>query len=203
MKRIILSLLAILLCLQSFSQVVRVGNGITNNTEIPFFIDDSTSSFVQQIFTAQEINQNNMYIESIAIEALDYSYLRNGNFSIYIGSTTQSSFLNDFIPLENMTKVFSRDNYGIFSNNPFIDTVIVTHIYFDRPYLWDGSSNIVLTFVANKSIDYVCNSDSLGYLSDQTSDPMTRRAYLTYPNTFTIDSTPNFGENSNQRSNIR
>ena len=67
MKKTILSLIAILFCLQSFGQTVRIGNGSTNNLEIPFFIDDSTSSFIQQIFTAQEINQNSRYIESIAL----------------------------------------------------------------------------------------------------------------------------------------
>ncbi|MDD4001518.1 MAG: fibronectin type III domain-containing protein, partial [Bacteroidales bacterium] len=206
MKKTILSLIAILFCLQSFGQTVRVGNGSTNNLEIPFFIDDSTSSFIQQIFTAQEINQNSRYIESIALESYYFSYLCNGNLSIYIGTTTQSSFQNEFISLDNTTRVFSRDNYGVFTNDPlydFNDTIALSYIYFDRPYFLDGNSNLVITFVSNKSLNYNCHNDTLGYLSEENSLPLTRTAYLTYPNTFTIDSTPDFGNNSNHRNNIR
>ncbi|HBN06089.1 MAG TPA: hypothetical protein DD434_09945, partial [Bacteroidales bacterium] len=206
MKKIILSLLAILLCLQSYSQVVRVGNGTTNNLEIPFFVDDTTSSFVQQICTAQEINQNGMYIESIALESADFAYVCSGNISIYIGTTAQSSFQNEFISLENATKVFSRDNNGVFNNDPlydFNDTIVLSYLYLDRPYLWDGSSDLVITFVTNKSQYNYCHSDIFGYLSEENTLPLTRTAYLNLPNTFTIDSIPNFGNNSNYRNNIR
>lgn len=206
MKKTLLSLIAILFCLQSFGQIVRIGNGTTNNLEIPFFIDDSTSTFIQQIFTAQEINQNGMYIESIALESYNFSYLCNGNLSIYIGTTTLSSFQNEFISLDNSTRVFSRDNYGVFTNDPlydFNDTIALSYIYFDRPYFLDGNSNLVITFVSNKSLNYNCHNDTLGYLSEENSLPLTRTAYLTYPNTFTIDSTPDFGNNSNHRNNIR
>lgn len=191
-----------LFCLQGFSQVVNVGNGNDSNRGIPIFFDDSTSSFIQQIFTSQEITQNGLYINGISLTTQLSSYQCLGNFTLYIGTTTESSFVDGFIPLEQMIKVIGWNYYDVFSYTYTDDSITLNNLMFDRAFLWDGYSNIVLTFIANKANDFICHSDSLGYLSHLTSDQMTRKAYLTYPNTFIIDSTPSSGQNSYERNNI-
>ena len=55
MKRIILSLIAMLFCLQGFSQVVNVGNGNDTCYALPFNPNNRTQ-YSQQIILAGEID---------------------------------------------------------------------------------------------------------------------------------------------------
>ena len=109
MKKIILSLFAILFCLQSFSQVVRVGNGTDTCTFLPFSVCNWTH-YSQQIILASEIDADSTskYITDIFIQDVTSrwgEYGLFGDFTILMGNTSATSLSQGYIPHSQMSYV--------------------------------------------------------------------------------------------------
>lgn len=143
MKKILLSCLLFLsMC---FSAQITLGSGSTNVGVAPI----STYygySYVQQIFTKQEINANaagnitglKFYIDPTM------SISNSSQWVVYLGLTNKTSFStdSDWIPSSQLTQVFS----GTVTNNNG-----VIEIVFPTPFSYNNTSNLVIAAEENSS----------------------------------------------------
>jgi len=128
-------------------QTVNIGSGSTNS----FYIPVSTHfdyNYSQQIILADEFNNAGGVAGQITMIRYYVSVARPmintwNNWTIYIGNTTKSSFESDtdWVSVSGMTQVFSGTITP--ANNSWMDIVFTT------PFIYDGSSNIVIAVDEN------------------------------------------------------
>ncbi|WP_415326431.1 T9SS type A sorting domain-containing protein [Chryseobacterium sp. MMS23-Vi53] len=129
----------------TFNAQIDLGSGSTDTGVAPI----STYygySYVQQIFTKQEINANaagNITGLKFYTDAAT-SISSSSQWVVYLGQTTKTSFSSDsdWIPAGQLTQVFS----GTVSNNNGVIEVI-----FPTPFPYNNTSNLVIAAEENSS----------------------------------------------------
>ncbi|MDY4790560.1 MAG: T9SS type A sorting domain-containing protein [Bacteroidales bacterium] len=196
MKKTILSLIAILFCLQSFGQTVRIGNGTDTCNYLPFSPSNWTH-YSQQIILASEINADSTskYITDIFIQDITTRWGEYGlfnNFTILMGNTSASSLSQGYIPHSQMSYVKNSPlEYSQIEGGKY-------KIHLDTPFHWDRVSNIVITFIKNPGMSY--GGEIRSFYSHITSDSLSK--YHFNASNYSLDSFPNQGTLTNVRSNF-
>ncbi|SIQ49151.1 Por secretion system C-terminal sorting domain-containing protein [Chryseobacterium sp. RU37D] len=142
----------------NFSAQIDLGTGSTEVGEAPI----STYygySYVQQIFTKQEINANaagnitglKFYLDPAM------SIANSSQWIVYLGQTSKSSFTSasDWIPLSELTQVFS----GTVTNNNG-----VIEVSFATPFPYNNTSNLVIAAEENSAGYDANNYDEAMYV---------------------------------------
>ena len=119
---------------EAVSNGVAIGDAPTMNYYLPSY-SFYNYSLTQQIYTADEIG---MPCEIAGISFFNTNYLRTRSYTVYMKHTNKSSFVdsNDWISVTAADEVFSGSV-----------TMVVndwTTIVFDTPFVYDGTSNLVL-----------------------------------------------------------
>ncbi len=158
MKRLLFFLIAIVFAIQGWTQVVTIGSGTTGVYTIPvntFY----NHSYTQQIFTATEIGAQVGVINSISFQYFYGTAQTKDPVTIYLGNTTKSTFAStsDWVPVSAMDNVFTG---SVTFNNSGTNNWV--NIEFDSPFIWDGTSNIVVA-VLNNNGSYSTSSNSTFY----------------------------------------
>lgn len=111
-----------------------IGEGTATNSYLPCY-SYYPYSLTQQIYTAEEIGQMGV-INWVAFYNAGSQKTRN--FDFYLVHTEKSSFSssNDWVAVTNADKVFSG-NVNMVSND-------WTIIYFDTPFAYNGTTNVIL-----------------------------------------------------------
>ena len=124
---------------------IAIGDATYTNYCLPAV---SNNSLTQQIYTASEMGGTSTEISSVSFfNANDYGCSRNWN--VYLVHTDKNSFESnsDWIPVSESDLVFSG---SVSMNAQRWSTV-----YFNTPFLYDGSSNIAL-IVDNNANSFFC-----------------------------------------------
>ncbi|MCJ7935322.1 MAG: T9SS type A sorting domain-containing protein [Chryseobacterium sp.] len=173
MKKILL--LCLLMIGMTLSAQINLGEGSTETGNAP--IDTYYGySYIQQIFTKQEINANaagtitglKFYLDASA------SLTNSSDWVVYVGHTAKSNFTSgsDWIPSTQLTQVYAG---AVTNNNGVIE------ITFTTPFPYNNTQNLVIAAEEN-SPDYddsniftvykysAVNDRTLSYSSDGT-DP--------------------------------
>ena len=113
-----------------------IGEAKYSNNKLP--ISQYPHSLTQQIYTADELNNNECEISSVSFFNTGYGYYDDRNFTIYIVNTAKTQFDsdNDWIEVSDEDIVFDGTAYS--------DGSDWTTVYFDTPFSYDGSSNVAL-----------------------------------------------------------
>lgn len=158
---------ALLSCLlmisMMFNAQISLGTGSTNVGAAPI----STYygySYVQQIFTKQEINANaagnitglKFYLDP------SLSIANSSDWVVYLGQTSKTSFMSvlDWIPASQLTQVYTGN---VTNNNGVIE------ITFATPFPYNNTSNLVVAAEENSAGYDANNSDEAMYVF--SSDP--------------------------------
>ena len=119
------------------ADVVKVGDGSTANSNLPS--NQNSKYFVsQQIYTKDEIGKSGM-ITSIAFYNWDRGYTRS--YDIYLTHTAKDKFDNN----TDWVKVNANDM--VFSGQ--VALIDWTTIELEKPFVYDGTQNLLLTVVDN------------------------------------------------------
>jgi hypothetical protein len=131
-----------------------VGTGTSNNYLMP--INSLYGySYTQQLYPASAISAAGGTPTAGAIRKIRFSIAStsgstyNDDWTIYMGNTTKTSFSSttDWIPLSSLTSVFSGT--VSFSGAGWVEITLST------PFVWDGTSNIVVAIDENAA-SYTC-----------------------------------------------
>ena len=124
------------------SETVTIGKG-DNYTDLPLTADYNYA-LTQQVFSAQEINHGKGKIWSIAFRTKNGDLARK--YNVYLTHTDQSSMSS-----YSWQPVTEADCY--FSGEVMFTSRQWNIIYFDKPFEYDGKSNIVVTVDDNTGRD--------------------------------------------------
>ena len=121
----------------NFDQVdgIDIGNAVSTNSYLPTY-SNYPYSLTQQIYTADEISSQACLISTVSF--FNTGSARTRNLTVYLVQTDKTSFANntDWITVTNNDKVFSGNvtlaGYGWAT------------VYFEQPFLYNGSSNLAL-----------------------------------------------------------
>ena len=116
------------------SETITIGKG-DNYTDLPLTAQYKYA-LTQQLFSAEEINHGKGKIWSIAFRTEKGDLTRN--YNVYLTHTDQSSMSSD-----SWQPVTEADCY--FSGEVMFTSRQWNIIYFDKPFEYDGKSNIVVT----------------------------------------------------------
>lgn len=137
---------------------VQVGYGTSTGTSIGTFLYRGWGGYRHQyIFTAAELADEGLAAGPIT--ALKFDVVTTGDtqrpdFTISLGSTTNTSASTNLVPNSTLTQVYSNASQTI--------TTGIMTFTFSTPYVWDGVSNIVVQ--TNWSVgDYGGSSGALRY----------------------------------------
>lgn len=194
MKRIVFSFFCIFFSLQSFGQIISVGNGTDTSSVLPFNPQNWTQ-YSQQIILANEINADSTskYITDIVfhdISQRNHSSLLTG-MTILMGNTSLNSLSQGYISHSQMTVVRASSIW--FSQNQGNKY----QIHLDNPFLWDKVSNIVMTIIKNPGMS--ASYDSWGFYSQTTIDSLSM--YDIGASNYSLNSPPSQGILTNLRPN--
>jgi hypothetical protein len=141
--------LAFGLSMNTHAQTIQVGTTAAGSTYFPnYYLYDY--SYSQTIYTAAELAAQSApapgyinkirYLPNASVSTSDWN-----SWTIYLGNTAQASFtgVGNFIPPASMTQVFS----GAIPAN--VTTGVWMEITLSTPFLWDGTSNIVVSIDEN------------------------------------------------------
>src|SRR5690606_35427407 len=124
--------------------VATVGAGAsTSSTSATPFYGGWGGTKVSYVYTAAELNAAGLvagYISSIGLDVSNSVSTIFKGFAIGIGTTTESVFSSAAHPAT--TNVFN----GPLADNGYQTTAGINTFEFDTPFLWDGTSNIVVSF---------------------------------------------------------
>ncbi|MEG1556501.1 MAG: fibronectin type III domain-containing protein, partial [Bacteroidales bacterium] len=181
-----------LLILYGHAQTITIGTGTTGKYTIPvntFY----NYSYVQEIFLASEMEDLTDSIYSISFQYIHSSPQTKNPVTIYLGNTTKTNFSSssDWVPASAMNQVFQGS--VTFNPNSWVT------ITFTTPFIWDGSSNIVVA-ILNNTGDYTTYGDNTFY-THSTSNNKAIHAYDDYA-PFNAASPAN-GTLINFRNNVR
>lgn len=179
-----LLLVAFLFSYSSWAQVTAtVGSGTTTATNVPV----STNwgfNYSQQIYTAAQINGAIAPIsgpQTITQLAFFYntsvpSTIEWASWDIYLGNTAQSSFSSttNWIPAASLTQVFSG-NVTVPAAGNWMTITLTT------PFLWDGTSNLVVA-VDENTPGFANANAGWGTFASGTNTGMYFRSDSTNPN---------------------
>ena len=128
---------------------IVVGEPNRLNANLPIN-EDGYYSLSQQIYTAEELSTGSCQISSVSLFNTSYGSTRE--LSVYMVNTAKSAFNNmtDWISVTDDDKVF--DGSVSFSSGNW------TTVYFSTPFIYDGSSNVVLV-VYDHSASYNSSSN--------------------------------------------
>ena len=116
---------------------IAVGEPNRNNTNLPIKINYSNYSLSQQIYTAEELNTNSCQISSVSFFSSGYNPTRD--LTVYMVNTTKAAY-------DNMSDWISvTDDDIVFDGSVSINNGNWTTIYFNTPFIYDGTSNVALT----------------------------------------------------------
>lgn len=153
----------LVMCTAVFAQYrptgyVTVGTGTQSDYRVPintFY----NYSYTQQIYPAATL-QASLGSDSIAISGIAYEYILTESetwpLTVWMANTSQASFAataSSFVDVADMTQVF---NGSINFSQGWVQ------ITFDTPFVWDGTSNIVIGVNATLG-DYMGASASFRY----------------------------------------
>ncbi|MEL1243784.1 GEVED domain-containing protein [Flavobacterium sp. DGU11] len=118
-------------------------------------------SYTQQLYLATEINATgtpgNTYITKVRFlpSSVQTPLSTYNNWTIYIGNTAKTSFSSttDWVASTDLTQVFSG-TIATLTNGAWVEITLST------PFLWDGTSNLVIA--VDENADSYTNSDSTG-----------------------------------------
>src|SRR5690554_6111367 len=110
MKKLLFFVIAIILAIQGWTQVVTIGTGTTGKYDMPvntFY----NHSYTQQIFDASEIGTQTGVINSLSFQYIHATQQVKDPITIYIGNTTKTTFTSttDWVAVSNMTQVYYGD----------------------------------------------------------------------------------------------
>ena len=115
---------------------IVVGEPNRTNTNLPIKINSHNYSLSQQIYTAEELNTNSCQISSVSFFNSGYSPTRD--LTVYMVNTTKAAYdnMSDWISVSDSDIVF-EGSVDILSGN-------WTTVYFNTPFIYDGTSNVAL-----------------------------------------------------------
>ena len=132
-------------CIDGF----RAGTGTTTQYYAPVYSSSSYAyNYTQTIYLASDMTATGGIAGAIASIAYNWNGTGNltnaNNWTIYIGQTTKTDFTGntDWVPLANLQQVFS----GIVTLPPTAGWMTID---LDVPFVWDGTSNIVVAVDEN------------------------------------------------------
>lgn len=134
-----------------------VGNSGTRYIPIDFS-GNYRYSYCQQIFSRSELNTmglNAGKINSLSFQTYQLSNQTVNNISIYIGHTEMDTFQFSYLPISEMTLVYSG-SISLRSGN-----MVWNEIVFQEPFIYDGNSSLVVA-VLNNSGAAISTSGSQG-----------------------------------------
>ncbi|MFV0502279.1 MAG: fibronectin type III domain-containing protein, partial [Bacteroidales bacterium] len=145
MKKLLFFVIAIILAIQGWTQVVTIGTGTTGVYDLPLNTY-YRHSYTQQIFEASEIGTQTGVINSLSFQYIYGTPQVKDPVVVYIGNTSKTNFSSttDWISVSNMTKVY---NGNVYFTNTATDNWV--NIPFDNSFVWDGTSNIVIAILNN------------------------------------------------------
>ncbi|MBO4489128.1 MAG: fibronectin type III domain-containing protein [Bacteroidales bacterium] len=161
MKKVLLFILFVLCAATGMrAQEVIIGTGTSSSEEYAFY-PYYEDSWWESIYLPTEIGMQGL-ITSVALQSGSGPALMADNVYIYIGtrSTNSYSSTTDWTPLSNLTLVFSGTNLPLGGSNGWENYTLQT------PYMYDGSSNLVVVFAKHAS-DY---SDDATYYYHSTDN---------------------------------
>lgn len=130
------------------------------------------NTLCQSIYTAEELN--NMGISAGMISGLDYSFTSNTSyakvFSIYITSSDRTAFsgVANMVPIRSQDLVYGPATHAL-------NTSGSVHYSFTTPFMWDGTSSLVITTIMNQPNG--SNHSSSGFYGHSTVSPAIRTIY--------------------------
>ena len=152
-------------------------------------------TYTQQIYTAAELADQGLAAGD-NIQSLSFQYSgthqTKSPVSVWMGNTLLNDFYyNSFIPVADMQEVFSGE--------VTLDGEWIT-IAFSSPFLWDGTSNIVVAFLNNSGTDNGSYSSTSYYTS---GSPMAKYGRCNYFIDVENPSSIRNISNNNYRNNMR
>ena len=144
---------------------VTVGDGLgTSATYSNPFYTSWSNIHTQHIITAEELSNFGLQagpISAVGLNVTNAGTLPMLNFSLKIGTTTANTLV-DFVANDAFVTVNTAAS--------FMPVTGINMMQFDQPYLWDGTSNIVLEFchynpASTATINRTVTSDTTSYLS--------------------------------------
>jgi hypothetical protein len=175
---------------------VTIGNGTYTGQYVPVHYNWG-NTYSQQIFTAQELTDAGLTAGEI--QGISYSwYYRNSytkEFSIYIGTTDKSEFSSN----TDWVTVTGSPAYG---PAPFATANAQEDFVFTTPFIWDGTSNIVITTVVNQYNSTGTGASGITAYANNTG--YNRSIYKYRDNSpFSIDNIPTASGRTTYRANVK
>ena len=133
------------------------GTTITTTTYLPIAINAGSSaqsagcySVSQQLYYASELNDNSTKPSSTTINAITFYYDGGPTFYRNLQVWVNDTLLENFqTPDDTTTPNFVSPGTNVFSGDVYLEdrypSVYTYTIPFSTPYVWDGTSNIVVT----------------------------------------------------------
>ncbi|MFV0500745.1 MAG: fibronectin type III domain-containing protein, partial [Bacteroidales bacterium] len=165
MKKLLFFVIAIIFAIQGWAQIVTIGTGTTGKYDMPintFY----NYSYTQQIFDSIEIGAQVGVINSLSFQYFYGTTQVKDPVTIYIGNTTKLLFSSstDWVPISSMVEVFSGSvNFTNTATGNWVNVI------FDTPFIWDGTSNIVVA-VLNNHGSYSTSSNNTFYTHTTTGN---------------------------------
>lgn len=135
-------------------QAGQIGTGTATSTNLPIY-SCFGFNYSQQIYTAAEMTAAvgaNTYITSVRffVASAPGTQANYNNWTVYMGNTAQNDFASNtsWIPAANLTQVYSGTIPNLV-NGAWVELQLNT------PFLWDGTSNLVIA-VDENSPDWNC-----------------------------------------------
>lgn len=136
------------------SQTGQIGAGTATSTYLPIY-SCYGYNYSQQIYTAAEVNTAlgaNTYITAIRfyVGSTASTQANYNDWVVYMGNTAQNDFATttSWIPLGNLQQVYSGTLPNM-TNGAWVEIPLTT------PFIWDGTSNLVIA-VDENSANYSC-----------------------------------------------
>ena len=135
--------------MHSWAQTVQIGNGAASQINIPIFTN-TMYSYSQQIITKDELITSGYNSTLGSITRLRYhfnnqtNFVNSNNWKIYIRHTAKTSFSSgtDWESITNLNLVFD-DTITHSTSTGWMDILLQT------PFLYDGTSNIIIAIDEN------------------------------------------------------
>lgn len=162
-----------------------IGTGTSNVSGVPVY-SSYGNTFSQMIFTAEELVAAGLQAGGIA--GITFNWNNNSNyakeFTIYMGNTEKATFSSktDYVAFSNLTQVYGPAAHPTGTSG-------VVEYTFTTPFVWDGTSNIVVSTFMNQPSGV--NQGSSGFTAKGGAAGATRSLYRYRDN---AAYTPNFIE---------
>ncbi|MBR3725372.1 MAG: fibronectin type III domain-containing protein, partial [Bacteroidales bacterium] len=151
-----------------------IGSNNSSSSGVPVY-SSYGNTMCQSIYTADELTS--MGLTAGTVSQLCYTWTANNSyaktFTIFMGKTSVSSYantsVNDFVPFSSQTLVYT-------GSHPLNTSGTVTYTL-STPFVWDGTSNIVITTFMNQPVGYSHTSSEFNGISSNCGDYRTLYSY--------------------------